>query len=473
MENKISLNENIFIDLPTLLKTRLLVQANSGGGKSWLIRRILEQSQGKVQQIVIDLEGEFASLREQFDYILVGSEGDTPANPSSANLLARKLLELNVSTIIDVYELPLKERRRFVRLFLEGMIHSPKDLWHPCLVVIDEAHVFCPEKDQSESADAVISMATLGRKRGFSVILATQRISKLHKDAAAECNNKLIGRTNLDIDIRRSAEELGITAKEKKLTLQNLEAGEFYAFGPAISRAVIKVKVGSVQTSHHEAGTLGFSSKPAPPTARIKKLLSALQNLPKEAEQEAKTIADYQRQISELKNQLKSNRKNQGTEMSIPSKVTIAAAVTQALKTQKAQFKKEKEQLVLYADALRIRLKIIQDDLRKFIDEPLPDLPNIASLNGNDTGIPLATKREVEKQGKKEAPGQPVHNGLARNNQNEIVVKWLEKLDDRPREMFTYIVSAYPQTITRKELGITEFSKINVQVIHALIIAHE
>ncbi len=61
MESKISLNENIFIDLPTLLKTRLLVQANSGGGKSWLIRRILEQSQGKVQQIVIDVEGDFAS----------------------------------------------------------------------------------------------------------------------------------------------------------------------------------------------------------------------------------------------------------------------------------------------------------------------------------------------------------------------------------------------------------------------------
>ncbi len=99
-----------------------------------------------------------------------------------------------------------------------------------------------------------------------------------------------------------------------------------------------------MQTSHHEAGTLGFSSKPAPPTGRIKKLLSALQNLPKEAEQEAKTIVEYQRQISELKNQLKSNRKSQGTEMSIPSKATIDAAVTHALKTQKAQFKKEKEQ---------------------------------------------------------------------------------------------------------------------------------
>jgi uncharacterized protein len=109
-----------------------------------------------VQQIVIDLEGEFASLREKFDYILVGKDGDTPADLNSANLLARKLLELNVSTILDVYELPLKDRRRFVRLFLEGMIHAPKELWHPCLVVIDEAHVFCPEKDPSESAEAVI-----------------------------------------------------------------------------------------------------------------------------------------------------------------------------------------------------------------------------------------------------------------------------------------------------------------------------
>src|SRR5689334_16314253 len=54
------LNETIFI--PFLdpspdntrelvsLDTRLLIQANSGGGKSWLIRRLLEQSHGKVQQ---------------------------------------------------------------------------------------------------------------------------------------------------------------------------------------------------------------------------------------------------------------------------------------------------------------------------------------------------------------------------------------------------------------------------------------
>ena len=45
-KQKIKLNSSDSIDLDSLLNTRLLVQANSGGGKSWLLRRILEQSHG-------------------------------------------------------------------------------------------------------------------------------------------------------------------------------------------------------------------------------------------------------------------------------------------------------------------------------------------------------------------------------------------------------------------------------------------
>src|SRR5258708_35522864 len=100
MDSNIYLNRSVRIDLPTLLDTRLLVQANSGGGKSWLLRRLLEQSHGKVQQIVIDLEGEFATLREKYDYVLAGKEGDTPADPRNAGLLAKRPLELNGSASI-------------------------------------------------------------------------------------------------------------------------------------------------------------------------------------------------------------------------------------------------------------------------------------------------------------------------------------------------------------------------------------
>lgn len=307
----IKLNNQTEIDLTVLLETKLLIQANSGGGKSWAIRRLLEQSHGKVQQIVIDLEGEFSTLREKYDYILAGKGGDTPAEPRSAGLLAKRLLELNVSAIIDLYELDHYARKQFVKNFLEAMIDAPKELWHPVLVVIDEAHVFCPEKGQSEASSAVIELATRGRKRGYCAVLATQRLSKLNKDAAAECNNKLIGRTGLDIDRKRASEELGFTSKDQELSLRTLDAGEFYAFGTAISNEVIKVKIGDVQTTHPKAGSRILTAPPIPPTSKIREALGKLADLPQEAAEEAKTVDELRKQVFELTRQLRSQPKSE------------------------------------------------------------------------------------------------------------------------------------------------------------------
>ena len=91
---KVSLNKDISLDLDRLLETKLLVQANSGGGKSWLIRRIVEKAYGKVQIIILDPEGEFSTLREKFDFVLAGKEGETPAEPKSASMLAGCLMFL-------------------------------------------------------------------------------------------------------------------------------------------------------------------------------------------------------------------------------------------------------------------------------------------------------------------------------------------------------------------------------------------
>jgi DNA helicase HerA-like ATPase len=195
-------------DLDVLVDTRMLIQANSGGGKSYTVRRVLEQTHGRVQQLVIDPEGEFASLRERFDYVhAAASGGDTAAHPRSAALLAERLLELNASAILDLYELSRPDRVRFVRLFLEALIEAPKRLWHPVIVVVDEAHTFCPESEKAESANAVIELASRGRKRGYCAVLATQRIQKLNKDAAADLNNKLIGRRSTTSCVGRPSRE--------------------------------------------------------------------------------------------------------------------------------------------------------------------------------------------------------------------------------------------------------------------------
>lgn len=356
---EIQLNNEISINLPKLIDTRLLVQANSGAGKSWLLRRILEQSHGKVQQIIIDLEGEFSTLREKYDYVVAGKGGDTPATPQSAALLARKLLELNVSAIIDLYELPHQDRKRFVRLFLDSMINAPKELWHPCMVVIDEAHVFVPEKGESEAAEAVIDLATRGRKRGFCVVLATQRISKLHKDAAAECNNKLIGRAAQDIDMKRSSDELGFTSREQQLSLRSLDSGEFYAFGPAISNEVIKLKVGEVKTSHPKAGSRSLTET-VPPTDRIKKILGKLADLPEEAKKEARTLEEMRTEIRTLK---------QHRCPKVNSKDDIDRAVRVALSTHGKQIEQKYRATEGILSTMRAKAKAISNIVNQMMDQ--------------------------------------------------------------------------------------------------------
>jgi hypothetical protein len=303
-------SKDVNIDLVKLISTRLLIQANSGGGKSWLIRRLLEQTHGKVQQLVIDLEGEFSTLREEYDYLLVGKDGEIPANIQTAELLAHKLLKLNVSTIIDLSELKHHERITFVKRFLDSLVNAPRDLWHTCLVIVDEAHQFCAEGAKSESASSVIDLQTRGRKRGFCGILATQRIAKLHKDAAAECNNVMVGRTVIDIDRKRASNDLGFTKKEQELSLKKLDDGEFFCYGPAISKDdYIKVKVGDVKTTHPEPGKNIIKASKTPDN--IKKLMKDVIDLPKEAETELKTKKEFQNKIMELKRELRTAKYSQ------------------------------------------------------------------------------------------------------------------------------------------------------------------
>jgi DNA helicase HerA-like ATPase len=90
----------------------------------------------------------------------VGASGELSANPRHAVLLERRLIEFKVSAVVDLFELKLAERRQFVKLFLESLIHLPRELWRPMLVILDEAHIYCPERGsgEAESTEAVISL---------------------------------------------------------------------------------------------------------------------------------------------------------------------------------------------------------------------------------------------------------------------------------------------------------------------------
>lgn len=472
----VSINDTFSIDLPTLIDTRLLVQANSGGGKSWLLRRLLEQSHGKVQQIIIDLEGEFSTLREKYDYILATKEGDTAAEPRSAALLAKRLLELHVSAIIDLYELSHQERKHFVRLFLTAMINAPKGLWHPCLVIIDEAHVFAPQAGQSEAMESVIDLATRGRKRGYCAVLATQRLSKLHKDAVAEMNNKLIGRTGLDIDRKRAAEELGFTTKEDAISLRNLAPGEFYAFGPAMSETVEKITVGPVETSHPKAGAR-IITQVTPPTAKIRKIIAKLADLPKEAQQETYDIESLKAENTTLKRRI--NQLEKQPSVTEPKIVTIEkpnANHLEALRLIHSIAAKElsggdirsatlpvsdtpADKKPIVGGAMRMLQVLASRYPMTFTKSQLALLANLSPKSGTyGTYLSLLRSQGLIEVGAEVSITEQGMNRVGTEkpkpmNQQEVLDMWRGNLSGGARRIFDVLVEVYPHQIAKVELG--------------------
>ena len=301
------------LDLDIILRSNLLIQAASGGGKSWALRRIAEQACRHVPVGIIDVEDEFASLREKHPFVLIGPGGETPADPRSAAMVATRMLELGTSFVANIFEMQKRDRFLWVKIFLETLVGAPKRLWREFLFLLDEAHMFAPEggrggKDNTTALDAVTDLAARGRKRGFGLICATQRLGKFNKDTAAELKNVLIGQTVLDIDRERAAETLGQkrdrkTKMEFYETIKMLEPGEFYALGRALTTDVSILRVGPVLTTHPEPGRR-TKTAPPPPMSRVKRLLPQLKDLPQEAEQEAKTTAELKKKVRELQAQV-------------------------------------------------------------------------------------------------------------------------------------------------------------------------
>ena len=240
------------IDIEELLATRLLVQGNSGSGKSHLLRRLLEESAGVVQQVVIDPEGDFVTLSEPFGHVVI--DGAAYAGDEIVRLAAR-IRKHRASVVLALDGLELEAQMRCAAQFLNTLFDAPREEWYPALVVVDEAQMFAPaaagdvtDEVRRFSLAAMTNLMCRGRKRGLAGIIATQRLAKLAKNVAAEASNFLMGRTFLDIDMARAADLLGMERRQAE-QIRDLERGHFLALGPAITRKPVSVKIGAVRTS--------------------------------------------------------------------------------------------------------------------------------------------------------------------------------------------------------------------------------
>ena len=244
------------VDLEELLATRLLVQGNSGSGKSHLLRRMLEKSAGQVQQVIIDPEGDFVTLSGPYGHVSI--EAIDYSIPEITHF-ARRCREHRTSVVLSLEGLEMEGQMRCAAAFLMGLFDAPREHWFPALVVVDEAQIFAPaagaevsEEVRRASLGAMTNLMSRGRKRGLAGIIATQRLAKLSKNVAAEASNFLMGRTFLDIDMQRAADLLGMDRRQAE-RIRDLQRGHFLGLGPAISRRPVAVHIGEVRTGGKNA----------------------------------------------------------------------------------------------------------------------------------------------------------------------------------------------------------------------------
>lgn len=255
------------VDLEELLATRLLVQGNSGSGKSHLLRRLLEQCAGQVQQIIIDPEGDFVTLSGPYGHVAIEAVDHSATEIAH---FARRCREHRTSVVLSLEGLEMEGQMRCAASFLSGLFDAPREHWFPALVVVDEAQIFAPSAGAEVSEDvrraslgAMTNLMSRGRKRGLAGIIATQRLAKLSKNVAAEASNFLMGRTFLDIDMARAADLLGMERRQAE-SIRDLGRGTFMGLGPAIARRPVMIRIGPVETSARSSSPMLMPLPDAP-----------------------------------------------------------------------------------------------------------------------------------------------------------------------------------------------------------------
>lgn len=267
----------VTLHLEELLATRLLVQGNSGSGKSHLLRRLIEQSAPYVQQVIIDPEGDYVQLADRYGHVVIAAQDYSAKGMEEIGARVRQhrySAVLNLESMADI-----DGQMRQAAAFLRGMFDAEREHWHSVLVFVDEAQIFAPSgtegSDDARKATlaAMVNLMCRGRKRGLCGIIATQRLAKLAKNVAAECANFLMGRTLLDIDMARASDLLGMDKKKAEI-FRDLTPGRFIGLGSAIARRPIEISIGSVET-FGRGGTPTLVPPPPMPEGSVDEILFA------------------------------------------------------------------------------------------------------------------------------------------------------------------------------------------------------
>ncbi len=349
---------------------------NRGGGKSngavVLVEGLLEAG---VQVVVIDYVGIWFGLRlgpdgktpSRFGVpILGGRHGDVDLSPAAGRVVAEALAVRGSSAILDVSLFAKSDRARFATDFAEALFQSKKAHPGPCLVVLEEAQRFVPQKfwkGQERMLGAWEEVGEVGRNFGLGLLLISQRPQKIAKDVLNLADNLLAFRTNGKLErdaLSDWVQEKGAEGQRDIAdALPGLPTGTCYAWSPSrniFGRYAVRLK------STYDAGATPVGARASVATKPLD--LKALEKAMGEAASEAQrdTPSALRTECQSLRAKVAVLEKAAGT------KASLNLAPVRSLERR---VRSVRDELDLFAKILRERIPTEIGQIRKSFEEAI------------------------------------------------------------------------------------------------------
>lgn len=188
------------------LSQHIAIVGKTGSGKSYTAKGFVERLIRDGRRVcVIDPGGDWWGLKASVSgkgpglpvAVLGGRHADVEITPASGPQVAQFIAKENLPCVVDVSEWFKTDQIKFMIGFAENIYKDNRTALH---LVIDEADQFSPQNPMSETKKLLNRMEVivrLGRKKGFRVMMITQRPAILHKNVLTQANTliamKLIG----------------------------------------------------------------------------------------------------------------------------------------------------------------------------------------------------------------------------------------------------------------------------------------
>ena len=185
-----------------------------------------------------------------------GLFGESPTRPSDL-VKEGKTAIINLKGISpDIQELVVT---RVLKKLFEGRKLGKIP---PLMVVIEEAHNFCPQVGQALSSGVLKTVASEGRKFGLGLCVVTQRPAKIDKNVLSQCNTQMILKVTNPNDLKAITQSIEGLVPGMEEDIQRLPIGVAIVSGGSLT-SPIQVEIRVRETQHGGTSVDILQKKPA------------------------------------------------------------------------------------------------------------------------------------------------------------------------------------------------------------------